>query len=157
MRLGEKLKVLRQVEGMCRQRAHGLTKAETVKLIHGELGERISLAYLSQLETGTRLHMTHKTRQLLARFFRVHPGYLVDDPEEFQETVGTPVPASADALGAWLHAGAMRFADDRAVAETLEGLATSRDRAETIRLFRELLAMPELIRRLLVSIDTKRS
>src|SRR5215475_5617425 len=136
MRLGEKLKVLRQVEGMCRQRAHGLTKAETVKLIHGELGERISLAYLSQLEAGTRVHMTHKTRQLLARFFRVHPGYLVDDPDEFQETVGVPLPASADAVGAWLHAGATRFADDAVVAEMLERLATTPDRADVFRLFR---------------------
>jgi hypothetical protein len=62
------------------------------------------------------MHVTHKTRQLLARFFRVHPGYLVDDPEEFRESVGAPLPASADALGAWLHAGAARFAGDPVVA-----------------------------------------
>lgn len=156
MRLGDKLKVLREVEGACRHRGRGLTKAETVKLIHAELGERISLAYLSQLETGTRSHMTNKTRQLLARFFRVHPGYLVDDPQEFQETVGAPWPASADPLGAWLHAGALRFADDANVAHTLERLATSPDRAEAFRLFQELLTMPDLIQRLLVTVETKR-
>ena len=156
MRLGEKLKVLRDMEGMCRQRGRGLSKAETVKLIREELGERISLAYLSQLETGTRSHMTHKTRQLLARFFRIHPGYLVDDPEEFQHGVGAPLPTTADSLGAWLHAGAARFADDSDVAQTLERLATCPDRRNALRLFRGLLTTPGLIERLLVTVDTKR-
>jgi len=155
VRLGEKLRVLREVEGTCRQRSQGLSKAETVKLIRDELGERISLAYLSQLETGTRRHMTHKTRQLLARFFRVHPGYLVDDPEQFQHLVGAPLPASRDAFGAWLHAGAARFADDPDIAETLERLALAPDRREALRLFRDLLRTPGLIERLLVTIEAR--
>ena len=121
-----------------------------------ELGERISLAYLSQLETGTRSHMTHKTRQLLARFFRVHPGYLVDDPSEFQHGVGAPLPTTGDPLGAWLHAGAARFANDSDVAQTLERLATCPDRRNALRLFRGLLTTPGLIERLLVTVDTKR-
>src|SRR5215831_15882380 len=98
MTLGEKLKVLREIEGTCRGRSHGLTKAETVKLIRDELGAAISLPYLSQLESGRRSHMTNKTRLLLARFFKIHPGYLVDDPMEFRETLTTPVPGSRDRL-----------------------------------------------------------
>jgi hypothetical protein len=32
---------------------------------------------------GARPHLTNATRMLLAKFFKVHPGYLVDDPEGF--------------------------------------------------------------------------
>ena len=70
MRLREKLRVLREVEGTCRGLPRALSKAEVVKLIREEAEERISLPYLSQLEGGTRTHMTNKTRLLLARFFR---------------------------------------------------------------------------------------
>ena len=46
----------------------------------------ISQSYLSQLESGARPHLTNATRMLLAQFFKVHPGYLVDDPEGFHRT-----------------------------------------------------------------------
>ena len=42
----------------------------------------LSQSYLSQIESGARPHLTNTTRLLLAKFFKVHPGYLVDDPEE---------------------------------------------------------------------------
>ena len=34
-------------------------------------------------ESGARPHLTNTTRLLLAKFFKVHPGYLVDDPEGY--------------------------------------------------------------------------
>src|SRR4029450_950127 len=98
MTLGQKLRALREMEGMARGRGRSLAKAEMVTLIRDELGERISLAYLSQLESGRREHMTKRTRLLIARFFRVHPGYLVDDPEALQQHPATPTPHAADAL-----------------------------------------------------------
>ena len=46
-------------------------------------GQGMSQSYLSQIESGARPHLTNATRMLLARFFKVHPGYLVDDPEGY--------------------------------------------------------------------------
>lgn len=156
MRLGEKLRVLREVEGMCRGLSRALTKAEMGKLIREELGERISLPYLSQLEAGTRTHMTNKSRLLLARFFRIHPGYLVDDPEDFQRHLATPVPGPTDSLATWLRVGAAQFRHDPLVSETLEALASYSERRKALRLFHELLAMPALMERLLHTVDTKK-
>ena len=53
-------------------------------MVEKELGKSISQCYLSQIESGARPHLTNSTRMLLASFFKVHPGYLVDDPEGFQ-------------------------------------------------------------------------
>ena len=156
MRLAEKLKVLRELEGMCRGLPRALSKAEVIKLIREELDERISLPYLSQLEAGRRTHMTNTSRLLLARFFRIHPGYLVDDPDEFHEHLATPVPGAAESLVGWLRVGAARFRHDPLVAETLQRLATYPERLKALRLFRELLAMPALMDRLLHTVETKK-
>jgi hypothetical protein len=157
MKLAEKLKVLRDLEGRCRGRERGLSKAETAKLIHQETGERISLPYLSQLEGGTRGHMTNKTRLLLAGFFRVHPGFLVDDPDDFRHELATPVGDRSQSLGAWLRLGAERFRNDRLVAETLERLATHPERRRALDLLRRVLAVPGLMDSLLHTLDAKRA
>jgi hypothetical protein len=156
MRLAEKLKVLRDVEGMCRARDRALTKTEVVKLLHEETGGRISLAYLSQLEAGTRAHMTNKTRLLLAGFFRIHPGFLVDDPDEYRRHLGAPVRGHADSLGAWLHVGAARYRHDAPVAETLDRLAAHPERRKALRLLRAVLTMPTLMDRLLHTVERKK-
>lgn len=156
MRIGEKITVLRGLEGMCRGLPRELSKAEMVKLILEETGERISLPYLSQLEAGTRKHMTNKTRLLLARFFRIHPGYLVDDPEDYQRYLASPVPRSKDPLADWLRVGADRFRHDPLVSQTLERLAKSPDRRMALRLLHELLAMPGLMDRLLHAVEAKK-
>jgi transcriptional regulator with XRE-family HTH domain len=78
MRLGEKLRYLREIEGALRGRQGALTQAEVVRLLKKELRETISQAYLSQIESGARPHLTNSSRMLLARFYKVHPGYLVD-------------------------------------------------------------------------------
>src|SRR5262249_46488300 len=145
MKVAAKLRVLRELEGLCRGHPRGLSKAETVKLIREELGERISLPYLSQLEAGKRGHMTNTTRLLLARFFRVHRGFLVDAPGEFQRQVGVPIPAPVDPFDGWLRAGALRFRHDRLVAETLERLAGAPDRRKALRFLHQVLAMPVLM------------
>ena len=156
MTLGQKLKALRELEGMCRGRQHVLSKAEVGKLIREELGERISLAYLSQLESGKRSHMTNTTRLLLARFFRVHPGYLVDDPTDFREHLASPVASTSDGLVPWLRAGALRFRHDPLVSEVLERLAATSDRRKAFQVLRQLLAMPGLLDKLLLSVEASR-
>src|SRR5579862_433273 len=83
MNLAEKIKHLRDVEGELRGLGRPMTQIEVVKAMREELNEHISQAYLSQLESGKRLHLTASSRDLLARFFKVHPGYLVSDPPDY--------------------------------------------------------------------------
>src|SRR5258708_4538904 len=83
MKLGQKIRYLREVEGSLRGLNREMTQQEMVRAIDEELGASISQSYLSQIEKGSRPHLTNTSRMLLARFFKVHPGYLVDDPEGF--------------------------------------------------------------------------
>ena len=84
MTLGQKLRQLRHLEGELRGLGRELTQSELVRAIRRELGETISQPYLSLIEKGTRRHLSQESRQLLARFFKVHPGYLVSDPPGYQ-------------------------------------------------------------------------
>lgn len=81
MDLGDKMKTLRQHAGRVRGMDRPLTQKELARAIHAETGIPISQGYLSQLENGRRVHLTSRSREHLARFFRVHPGYLVSDPD----------------------------------------------------------------------------
>src|SRR5579885_2298419 len=92
MTLGDKLRSLRSVEGSLRGLGRPMTQLEVANAMKRELGRGISQAYLSQIESGMRPHLSHTTRELLARFFRVYPGFLVNDPEGF-------TPGLADRLG----------------------------------------------------------
>nr|MDA8088125.1 helix-turn-helix domain-containing protein [Nitrospiraceae bacterium] len=86
--------------------ARELSQQELARLIQKELGKSISQSYLSQIENGARPHLTNPTRMLLAKFFKVHPGYLVDDPEGFETSLRTEMPAGPDRLRNWLSAQA---------------------------------------------------
>src|ERR1700691_3151373 len=81
MTLGEKISYLRLVEGTLRGLGREMTQQEAVRAIAREMKKPLSQSYLSQIESGARPHLTNSTRMLLARFFGVHPGYLVEDPE----------------------------------------------------------------------------
>jgi transcriptional regulator with XRE-family HTH domain len=80
MDLAEKLRELRLRAGARRGLERPLTQAELAQAIHATTGSPISQGYVSQLENGKRTHLTEKTRNQLAAFFEVHPGYLVSDP-----------------------------------------------------------------------------
>ena len=98
MKLSEKLELLRALEGNLRGYKRPLTKSEVARMVEEESGEKISIAYLSQLESGKRPHMTETTRELLARFYKVHPGFFVSDPEGFDPNV-TSVPLTTAPSG----------------------------------------------------------
>src|SRR6185436_5321826 len=83
MKLGEKIRYLREMEGTLRGLNREMTQQEVVRAIRLELRKSISQSYLSQIESGARRHLSNQSRMLLANFFKVHPGYLVDDPEGF--------------------------------------------------------------------------
>src|SRR5579859_4856072 len=114
MTLGEKLQHLRQVEGVLRGLERPMTKAEVLRAMRAELGESVSHAYLCQLESGARTHMSPGTRALLARFFKVLPGYLVSDPDDYQAAIVSEVLSEPNALRAWLAARAEDVRDDPA-------------------------------------------
>ncbi len=127
MRLGEKLRYLREVEGTLRGLGREMTQQEIVRAIKSELKQSFSQSYLSQIESGSRPHLTNSTRMLLARFFKVHPGYLVDDPEGFHTELMSDVRVGEDQLDLWLIGGAERFSRDPEVSRALLSLAMHED------------------------------
>lgn len=149
MRLGEKLKYLREVEGTLRGLNRELSQQELARLVQKEIGKSISQSYLSQLESGARPHLTNSTRLLLARFFKVHPGYLVDDPEGFQNELVSGVGAIEDKLDLWLVSGAERFVRDADLHHALLAVARHKDSRMCLVLLGEILENPGLAERLI--------
>ena len=98
MTLGEKLRYLREVEGSLRGLGRAMTQQELLRAIKAEMNQPLSQSYLSQIESGARPHLTNSTRMLLAKFFKVHPGYLVDDPEGYQNELISDIGALEDKL-----------------------------------------------------------
>src|SRR5262249_32461026 len=106
MTLGEKIRYLREMEGRLRGLEREMTQQEVVRAVRKELRQSISQSYLSQIESGSRRHLTNTTRMLLASFFKVHPGYLVDDPEGFHTELMSDVRTAEERLDLWLIDGA---------------------------------------------------
>ena len=123
MTLGQKLARLRALEGFARGLGREMTQAEVSRAMKEELEGKISQSYLSQLESGARPHMTGPTRLLLARFFKVHPGYLVDDLEDLPQLPARPRRALDDQLDLWLIEGSQQFADEPRLSEALLQIA----------------------------------
>ena len=142
MELSEKIRHLREVEGDLRGLGRPMTQTEVVSAMQDELHETISQAYLSQLEKGRRVHLTANTRDLLARFFKVQPGYLVSDLEDFSTDLLTDFASDTDRLHTWLAASADEWRIEPLVADFFERLARVEDPRLYLALFRELLAMP---------------
>jgi transcriptional regulator with XRE-family HTH domain len=149
MTLGEKLRYLREVEGALRGFDREISQAEMARLIQKELGKSISQSYLSQIESGARPHLTNSTRLLLAKFFKVHPGYLVDDPEGFQNELMSDFGALEDKLDLWLVSGAERFCRDPELHAALLTVAKHRDSRMCLVLLGEILENPGLAERLI--------
>src|SRR5690348_1474317 len=149
MKLGDKLRYLREMEGTLRGLGRDLTQQEVVRAVREELGQSISQSYLSQIEKGTRPHLTNSTRMLLSRFFKVHPGYLVDDPEGFATELISEAGALEDKLDLWLINGAERFHKDSEVAQALLDVAKHSDSRKCIVLLGAILETPDLVDRLL--------
>lgn len=149
MKLGEKLRYLRLVEGNLRGLGRDMTQQEVVAAMRKELRQNISQSYLSQIENGARPHLTNKTRLLLSNFFKVHPGYLVDDPEGFHTELLSDVRAQEDTLDLWLIQGAERFRSDPAVSRALLNLAKHEDSRRCLMLMDAILETPQLAERLL--------
>ena len=149
MTLGQKLRQLRQLEGELRGLGRELTQPSSSAAIKKELGRRHQPA-LSVAHRKGRAHATCRTTraQLLAKFFKVHPGYLVSDPPGFHTELTSEVGAIEPTLDRWLRDGASRFAHDPALAAALERLATHAETRRCLILLGEMISMPGLIDRL---------
>lgn len=148
MRLGEKLRYLREVEGVLRGLDRAMTQQEAVRAIKKDLKKDLSQSYLSQLESGARPHLTNTSRMLLAKFFKVHPGYLVDDPEGYSTELISDLGALEDKLDLWLVDGAERFRNDPDLRESLLCLAKHPDSRRCLRLLQLIVENPGLADRL---------
>jgi transcriptional regulator with XRE-family HTH domain len=125
-----------------------MSQQELARAIERELGQKISQSYLSQIESGSRPHLTNTTRMLLAKFFKVHPGYLVDDPEGYATELVSDAGALEDKLDLWLISGAERFSNDPELHESLLCLAKHPDSRRCLRLLQMILENPGLADRL---------
>src|ERR1700761_8283009 len=149
MKLGEKIRYLREVEGSLRGLNRAMSQLELVRAIDAETGSKLSQSYLSQIESGARPHLTNTTRQLLAKFFKVHPGYLVDDPEGYHSELLSDARGLEDKLDLWLVSGAERFRRDAPLRRALLALAKHKDTRECLVLLEAVIETPGLVERLL--------
>src|SRR5580658_6464867 len=171
MKLGEKIRYLREVEGSLRGLGRPMTQQEIVIALRQELGggrgltkngltkkgltkngaakKTISQSYLSQIESGARPHMTQSSRALLAKFFKVHPGFLVDDPEGDHTEVTSDLRTTEGQLDVWLLQGSEKFASDAEVSHVLIKAAREKDTRRCLLLLGAILDTPGLADRLL--------
>ena len=151
MKLGEKIRYLREVEGSLRGLGRPMTQWELVRAIRKELGpgQSLSQSYLSQIENGTRPHMTQSSRALLAKFFKVHPGFLVDDPEGYHAELTSDLRTTEGQLDVWMLQGSERFASDPEVSNVLLKAAREKDTRRCLLLLGAILDTPGLAERLL--------
>jgi hypothetical protein len=143
MKLGEKLRYLREVEGSLRGLGRPMKQQEVVTAVLQDTGKKISQSYLSQIEGGARPHLTQSTRSLLALFFRVHPGFLVDDPEGEGMQL-SPLETMDGKLDHWMLQGADAFRDDREVSAALTAVARQKQTRNTVLLLGRILKSPGL-------------
>jgi transcriptional regulator with XRE-family HTH domain len=152
MKLGDKIRYLREVEGNLRGLGRAMTQGELVRAIGEEMDAPLSQSYLSQIESGARPHLTNTTRLLLSKFFKVHPGYLVDDPEGYQDELVSDLGGMAtldEKLDLWLIGGAERFRRDPELRRALLGIARHKDSRRCLLLLESILETPSLGERLL--------
>jgi transcriptional regulator with XRE-family HTH domain len=157
MSLGEKLRYLREVEGTLRGLGREMTQQEIIRAIAKDQKKSISQSYLSQIESGARPHLTNATRLLLARFFKVHPGYLVDDPEGYHTELVSDAASLENRLDLWLVNGAERFRNDPDVSRALVKTARHEDSRQCLVLLGAILENPGLAERLLQVLRPERS
>lgn len=148
MKLGDKIKYLREVEGSLRGMSRAMSQQELTRAIEAETSSKLSQSYLSQIESGARPHLTNTTRQILASFFKVHPGYLVDDPEGYHPELMSEVRGLEDKFDLWLVSGAERFRRDPELKSALLTVARHERSRECLLLLEAILETPGLMARL---------
>jgi hypothetical protein len=93
--------------------------------------------------------MTQSSRALLAKFFKVHPGFLVDDPEGYHTELTSDLRTTEGQLDVWLLQGSERFAGDAEISSVLIKAAREKDTRRCLLLLGSILDTPGLADRLL--------
>lgn len=155
MTLAEKIRYLREVEGSLRGMSRPMTQLELVGAVRKELGKSISQSYISQIENSSRRHMTQSSRSLLAKFFKVHPGFLVDDPEGYHTELTSDLRTTEGRLDVWLLHASERFAGDAELSNILIKLAREKDTRKCFLLLGAILDTPSLADRLLEALHPR--
>ena len=93
--------------------------------------------------------MTQSSRALLAKFFKVHPGFLVDDPEGYHAELTSDLRTTEGQLDVWLLQGSEKFANDPEVSDVLIKAAREKDTRRSFLLMGAILDTPGLADRLL--------
>ena len=153
MKLAEKIRYLREVEGSLRGLGRPMTQQELVTAVRKEQKKSISQSYVSQIERGSRRHMTQSSRALLAKFFKVHPGFLVDDPEGYHTELTSDLRTVEGKLDVWLLQGSEQFASDHELSEVLLKAARQKDTRKSLILLGAILDTPGLADRLLEALQ----
>jgi transcriptional regulator with XRE-family HTH domain len=148
MTLADKIRSLRAIEGSLRGLGRPMTQQEVSQAMRKQFGKAISQSYLSQIESGGRPHLTHTSRTLLAKFFGVYPGFLVNDPEGYHTELISELRVREATLDSWLLAGTERFQSDPALSASLLAVAKANDSRRPLLLLREILRSPGLLDRL---------
>ncbi len=141
MNLAEKMKHLRAVEGDLRGLGRPMTQVEVVKAMQQELGEKVSQAYLSQLERSKRLHLTASSRDILSRFFKVHPSYLISDPPDYSTDIMSDMGTESDRLTTWLTASAQDWRIEPEIQDFFQQLADVENPRRYLALFMKLMGL----------------
>src|SRR5271156_1866853 len=134
MTLGDKLRSLRSIEGSLRGLGRPMTQSEVVSAMKDEVG--------------ARPHMTNTSRELLAKFFRVYPGFLVDDPAGYSRELQSELRVADATVDSWLYAGADQFTSDQELGAALLKIAEEPDSRAALLLLAEILRTPGLAERL---------
>jgi len=153
MKLAQKIRYLREVEGSLRGLDRPMTQQELVAAVRKEQGKSISQSYISQIESGSRRHMTQSSRSLLAKFFKVHPGFLVDDPDGYHTELTSDLRTTEGSLDVWLLHASERFAGDPELTNVLIKLAREKDTRKCFILLGAILDTPGLADRLLEALQ----
>jgi transcriptional regulator with XRE-family HTH domain len=145
------------MEGTLRGLGREMTQQELVRALQSEMKQSLSQSYLSQIESGARPHMTNSSRMLLAKFFKVHPGYLVDDPEGYHNGLMSDLRVMEDTMDLWLIGGAERFRRDPEIHHALLQVAKHQDSRKCLVLLCAILETPNLLDRLMEVLKPERT
>jgi hypothetical protein len=91
---------------------------------------------------------------VLAKFFNVHPGYLVDDPEGYHVELQSDARMLEDKLDLWLVSGAERFRRDPELRQALLAVARHDESRRCLLMLRAVIDTPGLVDRLLDVLST---
>jgi hypothetical protein len=85
---------------------------------------------------------------LLSKFFRVYPGFLVDDPDGYSPSLQSDLRTTDAKIDRWLYAGIERFPSDPELGDALLKIAEVPDSRHALLLLAEILRAPGLAERL---------